>query len=95
MRAAENTQTDDIDIFLQGGFGDHLGRLADAGVDHFKASVAQGTRHHFGPTIMAIQAGLGDENADLFLAHGGSFWVIHEVTRRGTKKGSILVCIRG
>src|ERR1700730_2520693 len=33
--AGENGEADDVDVFLDGGGGDHLGRLAQAGVDYF------------------------------------------------------------
>src|SRR5690606_34804353 len=71
MRAGENAETDDIDVFLEGGFGDHFGRLADAGVDHLAATVAQGAGDDLGTAIMAIEARLRDENADFLCGRSG------------------------
>ena len=35
VRAAEDRQPHDVDVFLDGGGGDHLGRLVQSRVDHF------------------------------------------------------------
>ena len=43
---------------------DHLGRLADAGVDDLEALVAQPSREHLGAPVMAVEARLGDEHLD-------------------------------
>ena len=67
VRAGKNREADDVDVFLHGGRGDHFGRLAQAGVDHFHAGVAQGARDHFGAAVVAVQAGLGDQHPYLFL----------------------------
>ncbi len=64
MRTGKNGEADDVDIFLQGGLGDHVGGLADAGVDDFEAGVTQGAGDDFGPAVMAVETGFGDKNAD-------------------------------
>ena len=60
---------DDVDVFLLGGGGDHLGGLAQAGVDHFHPGVAQGARDDLGAAIVAVQARLGNQHPDLLLSH--------------------------
>src|SRR6267142_2065960 len=39
--AGENREADDVDVFLDGGGGNHFGGLAKAGVDDFHAGVAE------------------------------------------------------
>ncbi len=46
-------------------FDDHFGSLAQAGVDDFHSGVAQCARDDLGAAIMAVEAGLGDEYANL------------------------------
>jgi hypothetical protein len=60
VRAGENGQADDVDVFLNGGGGDHFRRLAQAGVNDLHARVAEGARNDFSPAVVAIQPGLGD-----------------------------------
>ena len=57
-------EADHVDVFLQRGLGDHLGRLAQAGVDDLHAGVAQGARDDLGAAVVAIEAGLGDQDTD-------------------------------
>src|ERR1700722_10143571 len=38
--AGEDGEADDVNVFLDGGGGDHLGGLAQAGVDDFHACIA-------------------------------------------------------
>ena len=59
MGAAQDAEPNYIHILLQCRLGDHLRRLADAGVDHFKTGVAQRPRHHFGAAVVPIQPRLG------------------------------------
>lgn len=56
MRPAEDAEAHHLHIFLQGGFGDHIRRLAQAGVNDFHTGIAQSTSHHLGTPIMAVQA---------------------------------------
>ena len=47
---------------------DLLGRLAQAGVDHFHAGVAQRARNHLGAAIVPVEPRLGDDDSN-FLTH--------------------------
>ena len=69
MRAGEDAQTDDIDVFLEGGLGDHLGSLADAGIDDLATAIAQGAGDDFRAAVVAIEAGLGDKDAYFLVTH--------------------------
>jgi len=64
VRAGKNRKADDLNIFLQGGVDNHLWCLAEAGVNHLHARIAQGTGDDLGATVMTVEAGLGYENAD-------------------------------
>ena len=69
MRAGEDGEADDVDVFLHGGGSDHLRGLAQAGVDDFHTGVAQSTGDYFGATVMAIEARLGDQHTIPLLRH--------------------------
>ena len=64
MRAAEDRQADDVDVLLHRGRGDHLRRLVQAGVDDLHAGVAQRGGDDLGAAVVAVEAGLGDQNAN-------------------------------
>ena len=66
----QDRQPDHVDVFLERSRGDHLGRLAQAGVDDLEAFVAQAAGEHLRATIVAIEAGLGDEDLDRAIGHG-------------------------
>src|SRR6266481_3999592 len=88
VRAGENGKADNVDVFLDGGGGDHLRSLAQAGVDDFHAGIAQGACDYFCAAVMAIQAGLGNQHPDFFLWHGlglgdGDFFVDAEDVAEG------------
>ena len=63
VRAAQDRQADDVDVFLDRGGRDHLGRLVQAGIDDFHARIAQRRGDDLGAAIVAVEAGLGDEHA--------------------------------
>ena len=65
----QDRQSDDVDVLLERGGGDHLGRLAKTGVDDLEAFVAQAAREHLRAAIVAIEAGLGDEHLDRPVGH--------------------------
>src|SRR5467141_4136220 len=65
--SGEDGEADDVDVFLDGGGGDHLGSLAQAGVNDFHAGVTQGTSDYFCASVMAIEARLGDQHTNLLL----------------------------
>ena len=54
--ARQDRQADDVDVLLEGGRGDHLGRLAQAGVDDLEALVAQAAGEDLGATVVAVEA---------------------------------------
>jgi len=64
----KDRQTDDLHIFLQRGAHNHFGRLPEARVNDFHAGVAQGSGNHFGAAIVAVEAGFGNQNANLRLS---------------------------
>ena len=65
VRPGHDRQPHRIDILLNGGHGDHLRRLADAGVDDLHTRVAQSPGNDLCPPVMAVQTRLGDQYADL------------------------------
>ena len=67
--AGEDGQAYDIDVFLDGGGGDHFRGLAEAGVDDLHAGVAQGAGDDFCATVVAVKARLGDQHTNSFLWH--------------------------
>jgi len=69
VRTRENRKPDYLHVFLQRRADDHFRRLAQAGVDHFHASIAQGTSDYLGAAVMSVEPGLSDENADFCLGH--------------------------
>src|SRR5467141_604010 len=76
--SGEDGEADDVDVFLDGGGGDHFGGLAQAGVNDFHAGVAQCTRDYFCAAVMAIQPRFRNQHSNFFLWHGlsnGDFFV--------------------
>jgi hypothetical protein len=91
VRAGEDGETDHIDVFLDGGGGDHLGSLMEAGVDDLHAGVAEGSGDDLGATVMAIETGLCDEYADgtghgRKLARGPPGFNAESVSRRAGRR---------
>ena len=64
VRAGENREADHVHVLLHRRGRDHLGRLVQPGVDHLHAGVAQRGGHHLGAAVVAVEAGLGDQDAD-------------------------------
>ena len=64
VRTTEDREADDVDILLDGGRRDHLGRLVEPRVDDLHACVAQRSGDDFRASIVTIEAGLGDQNTD-------------------------------
>ena len=62
VRAAEQRQPDGVDVFLQRGLGDLLGRLVQTGVDDLEAMVAQRTGDGLGAAIVTVETGLCHDN---------------------------------
>ena len=53
---------DDVDVLLHRHGRDGVGRLAQAGVDDFAASVTQDAGHHAQTAIVAVQPDLGHQH---------------------------------
>ena len=62
--SGEDGEADAVDVFLDGGGDDHLGGLAEAGVDDLHAGVAEGAGDDLCAAVVAVEAGLGDKDAD-------------------------------
>jgi hypothetical protein len=78
--AAHDRQAHPIDVLLDGGIRDHLGRLMEPRVDHLEPGVPQGSRDDLGPPVVPVETGLGHENADFagvfrWLRHRSDFLV--------------------
>ena len=61
---------DDVDVLLECGGGDHLGRLAEARVDDLEAFVAQAAGEDLGASVVPVEPGLGDEHLERSIGHG-------------------------
>ena len=66
---AEALTREGIDVLLEGCGGDHLRGLAEPRVDDLEALVTQSAREHLGSTIVAVEAGLGDEHLERSVGH--------------------------
>jgi hypothetical protein len=66
--AGEDGEADDVDVFLDGGGGDHFRGLAQAGVNNFHTGVAESAGDDFGAAVMTVQPGLGNQDSYF------SFW---------------------
>ena len=64
MRARQDRNANDVDIGVARLGRDDLGRLPQAGVDHFKSGFHQGVNDDFCADIVAIQTRLSDQNFD-------------------------------
>src|ERR687898_473924 len=73
VRAGEDGEPDRVRVLLEHGLDDLLRRLVKAGVDDLHAGVAQRAGDDLRPAVVPVQAGLGDDDADLAAAggHGG------------------------
>jgi len=60
VRPGEERQADRVDVFLQRRLGDLLGRLVQTRVDDLETVVPEGPRDGLGTTVVAVEAGLGD-----------------------------------
>jgi hypothetical protein len=67
--AGEDGKADDVDVFLDGGGGDHLGSLPQAGVDDFHAGIAEGAGDYFCAAVMTIKTRLGNQHTNLLWRH--------------------------
>jgi hypothetical protein len=65
MRTGQHGQTDRVHVLLDRGGDDLLRGLMQAGVDDLDPGVAQRAGYHLRPPVVPVQAGLGDDDADL------------------------------
>ena len=84
----EDRQPDGVGVLLDHGLDDLLGRLVQAGVDDLHAGVAQRAGDDLRAAVVPVEAGLGDDDADLAGgggAHGrrGSYLARRPPERRG------------
>ena len=70
MGARQDRQADDVDVLLEGRGRDHLRRLAEARVDDLEALVAQAAGEDLRAAVVAVEAGLGDQDLDRAVGHG-------------------------
>ena len=63
MRAGQDRQADRVGVLLDRGLDDLLRRLVQAGVDDLDAGVAQRPGDDLRAAVVAVQAGLGDDDA--------------------------------
>ena len=68
VRAREDRQPDGVGVLLDHGLDDLLGRLVQAGVDDLHAGVAQRAGDDLRAAVVPVEAGLGDDDADLAVA---------------------------
>ena len=60
VRAAKNRQANDVDVFLDGGRGDHFRRLVEPCIDHFHAGVSERGGDDFRAAVVSVETWLGD-----------------------------------
>ena len=68
--ARQDRQADDVDVLLERGRGDHLGRLSQARVDDLEPLVTQAPGEDLGTAIMAVEPGLRDQHLERSVGHG-------------------------
>src|SRR5579883_2182176 len=56
-----------LDVLLERRLRNHLWGLADTGVDHLHAGVAERPRHHLRPSIVPVEARLGNQHPNRWL----------------------------
>ena len=65
VRAGQDREADGVGVLLQHGLDDLLRRLVQAGVDDLHAGVAQRAGDDLRAAVVAVEAGLGHDDADL------------------------------
>ena len=71
VRTGEDRQPDGVGVLLDHRLHDLLGRLVQPGVDDLHARVAQRPGDDLGAPVVAVEAGLGHDDADLLGLGGG------------------------
>lgn len=69
VRAGHDGEPHRIDVFLNRGHRNHVGRLMKPRVHNLKARIAERACHDFGAAIVAVETRLGDEDSNLGRAH--------------------------
>ena len=72
VRPRHHRQPDRVDRLLLSRGGDHLGRLVQAAVDDLVAGVGQRPGHDLGATVVPVEPGLRDQDAQLAFHAGKS-----------------------
>ena len=62
--AAEDAEAEPVGVLVGDGADDGLRRLPQAGVDDVHAGVAQGAGHDLDAAVVAVEADLGEHDAD-------------------------------
>lgn len=88
-----NREADGIDIFLERGVNNFFSRIVNAKIDDLDAGISERPGNYFHAPVMAVQSGLGDENAE-FLARIGSLVLggFHALLSRSHVCSSGLAC---
>ncbi len=63
MGPRKDRQPDGIDILLDGGRDDLVGRLAKTGVNNLETGVSKGGGDYFNSAIVTIKSGLGKQDS--------------------------------
>src|SRR5512132_1461915 len=69
MRAAQNGNSNSVDIFLKGCGRDHLRCLPEPGIDDLHPGIAKRACDHFRSAVMSVESRLSDKDPDLSLTH--------------------------
>src|SRR6185436_2888803 len=63
VRPRQDREADGVRILLERGGDDLFGSLAQPGINHFHAGIAQGAGNHLRATVVAVEPGLGNDDA--------------------------------
>src|SRR6185369_2378328 len=69
VRARKNGQAHAVDVFLDGGLGDHLRRLVETRIDDLEAGIAQRARDDLRAAVVAVEAGFCHQNSQNLVGH--------------------------